>query len=249
MRVAIIDDDALVCESLGIILGAEADIDVVGSGTDGDAAVRLYAEAAPDIVLMDIQMPGRDGLSAAQEILARDPAARIVFLTTFSDDEYIVRALALGARGYLIKQDVAAVAPALRAVMGGQSVLEGEVLVRVSCMNRPTPQTSAPSVAAVTRRAGGVVEREGASARAAYPAASAPTTHHAAPASDPFACLTGREREVAELIADGLDNREIAQAAYLSEGTVRNHISTILSKLHLKNRTQIAIAYWRRAAG
>lgn len=209
MRVAIIDDDVLVCESLGIILGAEADVDVVGSGTDGDAAVRLYADAAPDIMLMDIQMPGRDGLSAAQEILERDPSARIVFLTTFSDDEYIVRALALGARGYLIKQDVAAVAPALRAVMGGQSVLEGEVLARVSCMNTATSQTAA----------------------------------------DPFACLTDREREVAELIADGLDNREIAQTAYLSEGTVRNHISAILSKLHLKNRTQIAIAYWRRTAG
>ena len=219
MRVAIIDDDALVCESLSIILGAEGDIEVAGTGTDGDAAVRLYVEAAPDIVLMDIQMPGRDGLSAAQEILGRDPAARIVFLTTFSDDEYIVRALALGARGYLIKQDIAAVAPALRAVMGGQSVLEGEVLARVSCMNTSASQASAPSVVA----------------------------RHADPAIDPFTCLTEREREVAELIADGLDNREIAQAAYLSEGTVRNHISTILSKLHLKNRTQIAIAYWRRA--
>ena len=222
MRVAIIDDDALVCESLGIILGAEGDIEVVGTGADGDAAVRLFAEAAPDIVLMDIQMPGRDGLSAAQEILGRDPAARIVFLTTFSDDEYIVRALALGARGYLIKQDIAAVAPALRAVMGGQSVLEGEVLARVSCMNTSASQASASLVAAAT-------------------------TRHTNPAIDPFACLTEREREVAELIADGLDNREIAQAAYLSEGTVRNHISTILSKLHLKNRTQIAIAYWRRS--
>ena len=235
MRVTIIDDDALVCESLGIILGAEGDIEVAGTGADGDAAVRLYVEAAPDIVLMDIQMPGRDGLSAAQEILGRDPAARIVFLTTFSDDEYIVRALALGARGYLIKQDVAAVAPALRAVMGGQSVLEGEVLARVSCMNASISPTSAASAA--TGQAGGIGAREG---------ASAVTTHHAAPATDPFACLTEREREVAELIADGLDNREIAQAAYLSEGTIRNHISTILSKLHLKNRTQIAIAYWRR---
>ncbi|MBM6943197.1 response regulator transcription factor [Collinsella intestinalis] len=214
MRVAIIDDDELVCESLGIILGAEDDIDIVGTGVDGDAAVRLYAQMAPDIVLMDIQMPGRDGLSAAQEILGGDPAARIVFLTTFSDDEYIVRALALGARGYLIKQDVAAVAPALRAVMGGQSVLEGEVLARVS-------RISAPAV----------------------PAPAAPASTRPA---DPFACLTEREREVAELIADGLDNREIAQTAYLSEGTVRNHISAILSKLHLKNRTQIAIAYWRR---
>ena len=224
MKVAIIDDDAVVCESLSIILGAEGDIDVVGTGTDGDAAVRLYAEAAPDIVLMDIQMPGRDGLSAAQEILARDPAARIVFLTTFSDDEYIVRALALGARGYLIKQDVAAVASALRAVMGGQSVLEGEVLARVT------------KGANLTNGTGSSVNPAGQHGR----------SDASAGGSDPFACLTDREREVAELIADGLDNREIAQAAYLSEGTVRNHISTILSKLHLKNRTQIAIAYWRR---
>lgn len=232
MRVAIIDDDALVCESLGIILGAEEDIEVAGTGTDGDAAVRLYAEAEPDIVLMDIQMPGRNGLSAAQEILRRDPTARIVFLTTFSDDEYIVRALALGARGYLIKQDVAAVAPALRAVMGGQSVLEGEVLARVSRINAPA--SSAPAASAPLKGA-----QCAASAAASSPAPSRP--------ADPFACLTEREREVAELIADGLDNREIAQAAYLSEGTVRNHISTILSKLHLKNRTQIAIAYWRQS--
>lgn len=214
MRVVIVDDDALVCESLGIILSAEADIEVAGIGTDGEAAVRLFADASPDVMLLDIQMPGRDGLSAAQEILAHDPAARIVFLTTFSDDEYIVRALQLGARGYLIKQDVAAIAPALRAVMGGQSVLEGEVLARVSRLGESGPRN----------RGGDVM------------------------ASDPFACLTEREREVAELIADGLDNREIAAAAYLGEGTVRNHISSILSKLHLRNRTQIAILYWRRDA-
>ena len=232
MRVAIIDDDELVCESLGIILGAEDDIDIVGTGVDGDAAVRLYAQMAPDIVLMDIRMPGRDGLSAAQEILGGDPAARIVFLTTFSDDEYIVRALALGARGYLIKQDVAAVAPALRAVMGGQSVLEGEVLARVSRISAPA--VPAPAAPALTEDAPWAVPI----APCAAPASTRP--------ADPFACHTEREREVAELIADGLDNREIAQTAYLSEGTVRNHISAILSKLHLKNRTQIAIAYWRR---
>ncbi|OUP09537.1 response regulator transcription factor [Collinsella sp. An2] len=214
MRVIIVDDDRLICDSLGIILGAEPDIDVVGIGTDGDAAVRLASEERPDVTLMDIQMPGCDGLSAAQKIIERDPTARIVFLTTFSDDEYIVRALALGARGYLIKQDVATIAPALRAVMAGQSVLEGEVLARV------TQQGGA---------GGRAVDGE--------PASSA---------GDPFAALTEREREVAELIAEGLDNREIAGTAYLGEGTVRNHISSILAKLHLKNRTQIAIAYWRR---
>lgn len=107
MRLIVVDDDRLVVDSLKIILGAQPQIEVVGTGANGNDAVALYAEHAPDIALLDIQMPGRDGLSAAREILGRDPAARVVFLTTFSDDEYIVSALKLGARGYLIKTDVA----------------------------------------------------------------------------------------------------------------------------------------------
>ena len=113
MRLIVVDDDRLVVDSLKIILGAQTQIEVVGTGANGDDAVALYAEHSPDIALLDIQMPGRDGLSAAREILEHDPAARVVFLTTFSDDEYIVSALKLGARGYLIKTDVAAIPPAL----------------------------------------------------------------------------------------------------------------------------------------
>lgn len=109
MRLIVVDDDRLVVDSLKIILGAQPQIEVVGTGANGDEAVALYSEHAPDIALLDIQMPGRDGLSAAHEILERDPTARVVFLTTFSDDEYIVSALKLGARGYLIKTDVAAI--------------------------------------------------------------------------------------------------------------------------------------------
>lgn len=128
MRLIVVDDDRLVVDSLKIILGAQPQIEVVGTGADGNDAVALYTEHAPDIALLDIQMPGRDGLSAAREILERDPAARVVFLTTFSDDEYIVSALKLGARGYLIKTDVAAIPPALAQVMAGKRVLEGKAI-------------------------------------------------------------------------------------------------------------------------
>lgn len=212
MRIAIVDDDRLVCDSLSIILGAQPDIEVVGCAFDGDAAVRLAAEAAPDVLLMDIRMPGTGGLAAAQRILSADPQARIVFLTTFADDEYIVAALRLGACGYLIKQDVAAVPPALREVMAGKRVLEGRA---IESIDFSTP--------------GSAVARADGPAGASRPKA--------------FACLTDREFEVARLIAQGLDNKEIAAAAYMGEGTVRNHVSTILAKLGLRNRTQIAIAY------
>ena len=209
MRVVIADDDAVVVESLQIVLDAQPDIEVAGCGTDGADAVRLAADATPDVVLLDIQMPGMDGLAAAEKILASPEPPRVVFLTTFSDDEYIVRALALGAAGYLIKQDVAGVAPALRAVMAGRSVLEGEVLERAVALGAGAPVAEKPDLTTV------------------------------------FPQLTDREREVVALIADGLDNREVAAAAYMGEGTVRNHISSILAKLGLRNRTQIAVAYWR----
>lgn len=207
MRVIVVDDDAIVVRSLSTILGAEPDIEVAGTGTSGEEAVSLFSACKPDVVLMDIQMPGGDGLSAAEKILAADPAARVVFLTTFSDDDYIVRALRLGARGYLIKQDVATIAPALRSVMAGQSVLEGEVLARAAAL-------SADGV----RPSRGEPEMRG---------------------------LTDREREVVRAIADGMSNAEVAAALYMSEGTVRNHISSILAKLGLRNRTQIAVYYYR----
>ncbi|RGJ45454.1 DNA-binding response regulator [Olsenella sp. TM06-36] len=207
MRVIVVDDDAIVVRSLATILGAEPDIEVAGTGTSGEEAVSLFSACEPDVVLMDIQMPGGDGLSAAEKILAADPAARVVFLTTFSDDDYIVRALRLGARGYLIKQDVATIAPALRSVMAGQSVLEGEVLARAAAL-------SADGV----RPSRGEPEMRG---------------------------LTEREREVVRAIADGMSNAEVAAALYMSEGTVRNHISAILAKLGLRNRTQIAVYYYR----
>ena len=151
MRLIVADDDAVVVSSLAIVLGAQPDMEVVGTGTDGEQAVRLWQELSPDIALLDIQMKGMDGLAAAERILERDPGARIVFLTTFSDDEYVVRALRMGACGYLIKQDVAAIAPALRSVMRGHSVLEGQVLERAVALgaNDGTQKAAEPDMEAL----------------------------------------------------------------------------------------------------
>ena len=223
MRVLIVDDDALVAQSLSTILSVEDDVEVVGLGGSGPEATERYRELTPDILLMDIQMPSGDGLSAAERILAEDAGARIVFLTTFSDDEYIVRALKMGARGYLIKQDVAQVAPALRSVMAGVCVLEGEVLERSTTMGLGGP-------------AGGREQAE------EGPGASAKDLRSTA-----FAALTDREYEVVEAVAEGLDNAEAAARLFMSEGTVRNHISAILAKLGLRNRTQVAVMYYRSA--
>ncbi|WP_314290397.1 response regulator transcription factor [Arachnia propionica] len=214
MKVLIVDDDALVAQSLSTILSVEDDVEVVGLGCSGPEATERYRELTPDILLMDIQMPGGDGLSAAERILAEDAGARIVFLTTFSDDEYIVRALRMGSRGYLIKQDVAQIAPALRSVMAGVCVLEGEVLERSATMRLSArPEPGGPQ----NKPLRGTV----------------------------FAALTDREYEVVEAVAEGLDNAEVAARLFMSEGTVRNHISSILAKLGLRNRTQVAVMYYR----
>ena len=206
MRIAIVDDDPIVCQSLETILTATGTAEVLWTANDGDTAVRRYFEtpaSRPDVLLIDIQMPGTSGLDAAREILATDPAARILFLTTFTDQSYIAQAMGLGAKGYLIKQDVAAVGPALQAVMAGQAVLGAEVLGKLT-ERTPDPADSDDSVEGL---------------------------------------LGEREREITALVAEGLDNRDIAARLFLSEGTVRNRISAILDKLGLTNRTQLAILW------
>lgn len=131
MRVIVIDDDQLVEMSLTTILMSDKEIEVVGSGHDGAEAVALYQREKPDIVLMDIQMQEMSGLTAAEEILAMDGTAKILLLTTFSDEEYIVKALGIGVKGYILKQDFEAIIPALKAVYGGQSVFGGEVVAKI----------------------------------------------------------------------------------------------------------------------
>ncbi len=206
MRVLVVDDDRLVTLSLKMILEAGGEAEVVGTGQSGTDAVRLYRQLHPDVLLMDIRMGEMDGLEAAEKILKESPEAAILFLTTFSDDEYIVRALRLGARGYLLKQDFESLLPALRAVCSGQSVFGGEVVSKMPLLMK---------------------SREEEHRRKNFGRLG----------------LTEREILVAEQVASGKNNREIAEALYLSEGTVRNYISEILEKLELRDRTQLAIFY------
>ena len=131
MNIVLVDDDALVCASLKTILEAGGEVRVAATGSSGAEAVALYRAHRPDVLLMDIRMAGMTGLEAGESLLREFPDARILFLTTFSDDEYIVRALRMGAKGYLIKQDFESILPALRAVHAGQSVFGGEVMGRL----------------------------------------------------------------------------------------------------------------------
>ena len=202
IKIVIIDDDSFICASLKTILQADPEIEVAASGTSGEEAVGLYGRIRPDILLMDIRMGGISGLEAGELILGRHPDAKIIFLTTFSDNEYIVKALRIGAKGYLIKQDAEAIAPALKAVMSGQSVFGGEIVAKLpSFISGPTK-----------------------------------------PDLSEFA-IGEREAEIIGLVAKGLNNKEIADVLYLSEGTVRNYLSVILEKLGLRDRTQLAVFY------
>ena len=203
MKVVIVDDDQLVALSLKTILEADARVTVVATGTDGTDAAALYRKEHPDVLLMDIQMKPVSGLDAAEEILQSDPQAKILFLTTFSDDAYIIKALDLGAKGYILKQDFESICPALETVMNGQTVFGSDVASKL------------PEL----------------------------LTNHSSFDFDHYG-IVEKEQEIIEQVAKGLSNKEIASLLYLSEGTVRNYISTILEKLSLRDRTQLAIFYY-----
>ncbi|HHY16575.1 MAG TPA: response regulator transcription factor [Firmicutes bacterium] len=206
MRVLIIDDDPLVCQSLKTILQADRGIEVVGTGHDGLEGVKLFTQLKPDVLLMDIRMDRMTGLEACEHLLGRFPDARILFLTTFLDDEYIVQALRLGAKGYILKQDFESIIPALKAVYMGQSVFGDAIITKLPKLLTGGGQANLAKFD-----------------------------------------INKREHRIIELVAKGLSNREIAETLYLSEGTVRNYLSVILEKLGLRDRTQLAVFYLKRA--
>ena len=140
MNIIIIDDDCLVSASLKTILETDQKVNVLATGKNGQDAIDLYRKHHPDIVLTDIQMQGMDGLTATRSILADDPEAKILLLTTFSDDEYIIQALKCGAKGYLLKQDYESILPALEAVESGQTVFGNEIISKIPDLLQNAPQ-------------------------------------------------------------------------------------------------------------
>ncbi|WP_414732590.1 response regulator transcription factor [Acetobacterium carbinolicum] len=203
MKVVVVDDDKLVCASLKTIIESERKVEVLGLGYNGQDAIALYKQLKPDVLLMDIRMDLMTGLEAAEIILKEDQAAKILFLTTFLDDEYIIKALQLGAKGYLIKQNFESIVPSLRAVEAGQNVFGQDIVTKI------------PGLMTIDHR------------------------------EQPSYDLSDKERELIEGVAQGMSNREISESLYLSEGTVRNRLSIILEKLNLRDRTQLAIFYYK----
>lgn len=204
MRVLVVDDDTLVAISLKTILESDKSIEVVAVGSSGEEAIELYRTHQPDVLLMDIRMSGMTGLDAGEVVLKEDDKAKILYLTTFMDDEYIVKALTIGAKGYILKQDFEGIIPALNAVYGGQSVFGQDIVDKLpDLMNKRNSFDY-----------------------------------------DKYD-ISEKEQEIIEEVAAGYSNKEISERLFLSEGTVRNYISSILDKLQLRDRTQLAIFYYK----
>lgn len=201
IRILIADDHAVVREGLRTLIGTEPGMEVLGEAADGVEAVQKARSLQPDVILLDMMMPRKDGLEAIDEIIQQDPGARILVLTSFSHDDQVFPAIKAGALGYLLKNaSPQALLQAIRDVHQGEPTLSPDI---ASKLMRELQRTSGLP-----------------------------------PTEEP---LTKREVDVLRLVAQGLTNQETAEALTIGVGTVRTHVSNILAKLHLANRTQAAL--------
>ena len=200
IRVLVVDDHPVVRQGLRAFLGSRSGIEVVGEASDGEGAVAAAADLRPDVVLMDLVMPGTDGLEATRRITAGDGAPAVLVLTSFASDDQVIPAVRAGASGYLLKDvDPLDLEQAIRAVHRGEGLLSPRLVARVMAEVRTGPADAG------------------------------------------LRSLTPREREVLALLAEGRTNRQLADALTVSEKTVKTHVSSILAKLHLPDRTAAAL--------
>lgn len=222
LRVLLVDDQPIIRSGFAMMLSVEDDLVVVGEAGDGREAVRLAGELAPDVVVMDVQMPVLDGIAATAEVVAQD-LARVIILTTFDRDDYLFDALRAGASGFLLKNAEAdQVVEAIRTVGQGNALLAPEVTRRV--ISRMTSADGEPATTA-------------APGEPAVPDAAPTPQRH----GDLVARLTGREHEVLALVGAGLSNAEIAAHLVIGEATVKTHVSSVFAKLGVRDRVQAVI--------
>ena len=203
MQIIICDDQAVVRDGLEMLLTLEKDIQVLGTAQDGAEAVELVSKHQPDLVLMDLKMPGVNGIEATRQIRAKYPDVKVLVLTTYDDDEWVFDAIRAGASGYLLKDTPREkVVEAIRGTLEGKSFVDPAVAGKL--MGQVASSQTQPSSLLTDK-------------------------------------LTERETDVLRLLAKGLNNAEIAGQLHLSEGTVRNHVSAILDKLGVSDRTQAAV--------
>jgi DNA-binding NarL/FixJ family response regulator len=209
IKIVLVDDQTLFVESLRTVLETRSDdLQVVGVASDGRQAVEVVAETDPDIVLMDVRMPGMNGVESTRLIKEHYPKTRVLMLTTFDDDQYVIEALRLGAVGYLLKN-----MPPSELISAIRAVYEGGVLISAQVANKLVGLIANPQT-----RSGD----------------AQPNNSIAALVNQ----LSGREKEILQLMAEGLDNKEIAKRLFIAEQTVKNYVSVIYSKLGVRDRVQ-----------
>lgn len=220
VRVVLVDDQLLVRTGFRVILNSEPGIDVVGEAASGREAVALVRELAPDVVCMDVQMPGMDGLEATR-LLAADPdvTSRVLVLTTFDRDDYLFDALRAGASGFLLKNSTPeSLIEAVRVVARGDSLLSPEVTSRVIQRFARPPEALEPD-----------------------PGGTADAPEPDDIAAEALARLSAREREVLDHLAQGSSNAEIATTLFVGESTVKTHVSNVLMKLSVRDRVEAVV--------
>ncbi|UFU07438.1 response regulator [Ruania halotolerans] len=212
ISVLLVDDQSLLRMGFRMVLEAEDDLEVVGEASDGATGIRMAGELSPDVVLMDVRMPGTNGIEATAAIVAHRPETRVIILTTFDLDEYAFAGLRAGASGFLLKDtEPSELVAAIRTVHSGDAVVSPRITRRMLEMFATELPTGTPD-------GGG------------SPAAAAPPSE-----------LTDREHEVLLAIAEGLSNSEIAASLYVSEATVKTHVGKVLAKLGLRDRVQAVV--------
>ena len=247
LRIALVDDQDLVRTGFRMILDAQRDMCVVGQASDGVGALSMVRTTRPDVVLMDIRMPALDGIAATRAVLEADPGIKVIVLTTFDLDDYLVAAMRAGASGFLLKDTTAS-----ELIAGIRAVARGDSVVAPSATRRLLERWFAPPASADSPGAGAArpIDSPGIGARPADP------PEHSARATDPpehsaragraglLAVLSDREKEILTLVGRAMNNREIAGDLFLAESTIKSHINRMLRKLNLRDRAQlIVLAY------